>query len=218
MGAWLLPFLRHPFVQAFIRFVIYVGIISGIFLLMYVDAMTTKTFGETSLVEISQSVILVVVTAIFATCAVRLPALRVSAWLLATFTAASLIRENDVWLDMLHDDGWQILVTPVILAGLFYTWKNRTRFLDEQVHYTQTSAFGLLMAALLTTYVFARFYGMGAFWKAVMQDAYLRNIKDMSEECLELFGYGILLCAALEFVVVARRLVRGTDPAVAAGA
>lgn len=195
-----------PFINGIIRICSYAAITSIIFLLMYIDAVTIASFGETSLVEIAQSVLLFVITLIFALSAIRIPAMTTSAWLLATFSAASLVRENDMWLDMLHSDGWQILVTPILAAGLYHTWKNRAQFLREQEIYTQSASFGLLTSAILTTYLFSRLYGMGVFWKAVFQERYIRAIKDMSEECLELFGYGLLQCAALEFVALARRV------------
>ena len=211
-----LPEDYQPFVRGILRVALYAGITAFLFLLMYVDAVTTGTFGETSLVEIAQSVTLFVITAIFVSCALRISALTRSAWLLATFVAASLIRENDIWLDMLHEEGWQISVTPVIAAGLFYTFRHRAAFLAEQKAFTESTAFGLFVGSLLTTYVFSRLFGMGRFWQAVMQDDYLRPIKDMSEECLELFGYGLMLCAAIEFVALARRLAAETGrPALA---
>lgn len=195
-----------PLARGILRVTLFAIVTSSIFALIYIDAITTGTFGETSLVEISQSVLLLAITGIFIFCALKLPALSNSAWLLATFTAASFVRENDIWLDMLHDEGWQILVAPLIGAGLVRTWLNRAAFIEEQRVYTESASFGLLAAALMTTYLFARLYGMGRFWQAVMQDSYVRTIKDMSEECIELFGYGLLLCAAIEFVALARRM------------
>lgn len=202
-----------PFVRGILRVALYAGITAFLFLLMYVDAVTTGTFGETSLVEIAQSVTLFVITAIFVSCALRVSALTRSAWLLATFAAASLIRENDIWLDMLHEEGWQILATPVIAVGLFYIWRHRAAFLAEQRVFTESTSFGLFVGALMTTYVFSRLFGMGRFWRSVMQDDYLRPIKDMSEECLELFGYGLMLCAAIEFIALGRRLAAETRAA-----
>lgn len=199
----------EPFVRGILRVALYAAITAALFFLMYLDAVTTGTFGETSLVEIAQSVLLAAITTIFAASAMKTPALSKSAWLLATFAAASLIRENDVWLDMLHAEGWQIAVTPVIAAGLIYTWRHRAAFLAEQRLFTESTAFGLFAAALMTTYVFSRLFGMGRFWQAVMQEDYLRPVKDMSEECMELFGYGLMLCAAIEFVALARRLHAG---------
>ena len=204
-----------PFVRGLSRVSLYAAMTCLIFGLMYVDATTTGTFGETSLVEISQSILLFAISAIFVLAAIKVAALRKSAWLLATFSTASLIRENDIWLDMLHSDGWQILVTPVILVGLAYTWINRDAFLEEQKVYTESVSFGLLISALMTTYIFARLYGMGAFWQIVLQEAYARPVKDMSEECVELFGYGLLLFSALEFVALAKSRARELSPSLA---
>jgi len=197
-----------PVVRGFLRILLYAGITSLIFLIVYIDAVILQTFGETSYVEIAQAVLLGGISIIFIAAALKIPALQTSAWLLATFSTASLIRENDIWLDMLHPEGWQILVTPVLAAGLFHAWRNRSAFLAEQRIYTESTSFGLLAAALMTTYLFARLYGMGAFWRNVMPNGYDRNVKDMSEECMELFGYGILLCAALEFVALAKRVAQ----------
>lgn len=196
----------EPFVRGIFRVALYSAITAALFSVMFIDAVTTGTFGETSAVEVAQSVLLFGISAIFATSAMKTPTLSKSAWLLATFAAASLIRENDAWLDMLHDGGWQMAVTPVIAAGFIYTWRHRAAFLAEQRLFTESTAFGLFAAALMTTYVFSRLFGMGRFWQAVMQEDYLRPVKDMSEECMELFGYGLMLCAAIEFVALARRL------------
>lgn len=201
-----MPPVYLPFMYGMLRVVVYSAITALLFFIAYINAITTGTFGETSVVEIAQSIILLVIIAIFANCALKISALSNSAWLLATFATASLIRENDVWLDMLFDGGWQILVMLVVSAGLIQAYRNREELFAEQQIYTESTSFGLLAGALITTYVFSRLFGMGRFWQTVMQDAYMRPVKDVSEECVELFGYGLLLCAAIEFFVLARRI------------
>lgn len=188
------------------RVLVYLGLTALIFLVIYVDALTIGTFGETSLVEICQSVLLAVMSGLLLYGAVTAPHLRTSAILLLGFTFSSLIRENDVWLDLLHPEGWELLAFPVVAAALAYAWYRREVFLEELKVYTESVSFGLLISALSVTYVFSRLFGMGRFWQLVMGDNFDRNIKDMSEECIELLGYGLLLFAVLEFLHLARRL------------
>ena len=86
------------------------------------------------------------------------------------------------------------------------SWWRRSRFLAEIEIYLQSMSFGLLVAAILTTYVYARLYGMGDFWHMMLQGDFTRSIKNMSEESVELLGYGQLTLAVLEFQRLARRV------------
>jgi len=195
----------QPLIRGILRVALYSALVAAAFGIMYLDAVTTGQFTESSGVELAQSALLFVITAIFVASALKVPALTHSAWLLATFAAASLVRENDALLDSFIDESWEVLAFSIIAIGLYATWRNRKAFLAEQKIFTESTAFGLFVSALLTTYVFSRLFGMGKFWKAVMQDGFLRQVKDMNEECLELFGYTLLLCAAIEFIALTRR-------------
>lgn len=195
----------QPLIRGILRVALYSALTAAAFGIMYMDAVTTGQFTESSAVEITQSLVLFVITVIFVISARKIPALQNSAWLLATFTAASLVRENDALLDSFIDETWEAIAFTIIAIGLYATWRHRKAFLAEQKIFTESTAFGLFVSALLTTYVFSRLFGMGKFWKAVMGDGFLRQVKDMNEECLELFGYTLLLCAAIEFIALARR-------------
>ncbi|MDP1086466.1 transporter, partial [Klebsiella pneumoniae] len=71
--------------------------------------------------------------------------------------------------------------------------------------YANSFSFGLFAAGFLTTYVFSRLYGRQDFWRAVLQENYLRDFKSAAEELVELFGYALLLIAVIELVLLARR-------------
>ena len=65
---------------------------------------------------------------------------------------------------------------------------------------------GLFVAGMLTTYIFSRLYGRQVFWQTVMQENYMRDVKSMAEEVIELLGYAMILIALVELMLLARRL------------
>lgn len=131
------------------------------------------------------------------------------ALLLFAFVTASLIREQDYFLDtFVARNVWKILVALVIIPSLIGVWRQRRRFMEEFVHYSNTCAFGLFAAGFLTTYVFSRLYGRQSFWRAVLEDEYVRVFKDAAEEVVELLGYSLILFATIELLLLARRIYR----------
>ncbi|GAA0581549.1 hypothetical protein ACFQH5_04120 [Halomonas salifodinae] len=125
--------------------------------------------------------------------------------LLFALTFGSFIREQDYWLDTYVFDGaWQLLASLVILPSLAWVIYRRRDFAEELAGYANSLSFGLFAAGFLTTYVFSRLYGRSDFWQAILQEQYLRTFKDAAEEVVELFGYGLILIAMIELVVLAR--------------
>ncbi|BBI72612.2 hypothetical protein HAALTHF_22730n [Vreelandella aquamarina] len=84
----------------------------------------------------------------------------------------------------------------------------RQRFLEEFRHYSNTFSFGLFAAGVLVTYIFSRLYGRQDFWRAVLQEHYIRDFKDIAEEAIELLGYSLILFATIELLFLARRIHR----------
>ena len=127
--------------------------------------------------------------------------------LLLAFLGASLVREQDAFLDNFVADGsWQIIVTIIVVPSLIWVVMHRRRFLDEFVHYSNSFSFGLFTAGVLTTYIFSRLYGRQDFWRAVLQDNFVREFKDVAEEVVELLGYSLMLIAMIELMLLARRV------------
>ncbi|WP_163577510.1 hypothetical protein [Halomonas faecis] len=126
--------------------------------------------------------------------------------LLLAFVVASLIREQDYWLDnLIARNTWKVLVALVVIPSLYRVIHQRRQFIDEFAHYSNTFSFGLFAAGFLTTYVFSRLYGRADFWMAVLEEAYVRDFKSAAEELVELLGYAFLLIAAIELLLLARR-------------
>ncbi|MEC7296141.1 MAG: hypothetical protein VXV78_08050, partial [Pseudomonadota bacterium] len=121
--------------------------------------------------------------------------------------AASLVREQDYFLDeYVARHTWKILVTMIILPSLAWVVYQRQRFLEEFRHFSNSFAFGLFAGGVLVTYVFSRLYGRQVFWRAVLEEQYVRVFKDAAEEVVELLGYSLILFAMIELLLLARRL------------
>ena len=119
------------------------------------------------------------------------------------------MREQDHFLDnYVADNTWKVLVALIIFPALFWVVKQRNRFLVEFAHYSNTFAFGLFTAGVLTTYIFSRLYGRQEFWQLILEDSYSGTFKSVAEEVVELLGYSLILIATLELLLLARRIYK----------
>jgi hypothetical protein len=75
--------------------------------------------------------------------------------LLLAFVAASLVREQDYFLDYyVADNSWKVLVSLIVIPSLAWVVVQRRRFIEEFSHYSNTFAFGLFTGGVLVTYIF----------------------------------------------------------------
>lgn len=194
-----------------VRAVLYVLFIGAIAQGAYLEALYLPSvrFSELGFTELTQTLVLT-------TCCAMLIYIRqvLKVWptvilLMLAFVASSLVREQDYFLDnYVARNTWKVLVALIIIPSLFWVIKQRQRFLEEFVHYSNTVAFGLFTAGVLTTYIFSRLYGRQVFWRAVLEENYSRTFKDVAEEVVELLGYSLILFATLELLLLARRIYR----------
>nr|WP_298377351.1 hypothetical protein [uncultured Halomonas sp.] len=169
-------------------------------------------FTEYGITEIAQSLFLLmaIVLAIVARMIDRTLVSQVSL-LLIGLLGASLIREQDTWLDKhVFDGAWQMLVGLLAIPILFMVIRKRKTFALQMERLANTFAFGMFAAGFLTVYVFSRLFGRSEMWKAVLGEHYLRIFKDAVEETVELFGYTLLLIAMFELVLLIRRWQRAS--------
>jgi len=192
-----------------VRAVLYVLFIGAIAQGAYLEALYLPTvrFSELGFTELTQTLVL-------ATCCAMLIYIRqvLKVWptvtlLLLAFVAASLVREQDYFLDnYVARHTWKVLVALIVIPSITWVIIYRRRFLEEFTHYSNTFAFGLFTAGVLTTYIFSRLYGRQDFWRAVLQESYTRDFKNVAEEVVELLGYSLILIATLELLLLARRV------------
>lgn len=167
--------------------------------------------GEHSLVEVAQSVLLLGCSLAFAWLAWRRPADRRFAVLAAGLFACMLIRENDALLDGIGDGLWQAMVTVVASTCLLhaaYDWRGALRGMARLM----VSRAGLVMSiGLVVVLVYSRLLGMGLLWQGLLDEHYLKLIKNAIEESAELLGYVLILAASLAYV--GGRLIGQRQPA-----
>ena len=199
------------FKDILVRAVLYVLFIGAIAQGAYLEALYLPSvrFSELGFTELTQTIVL------FTCCAMLIYIRHVlKVWptitlLLLAFVASSLVREQDAFLDTyIARNTWKVLVTLIILPSIVWVVIQRRRFLEEFAYYSNTFAFGLFTAGVLTTYIFSRLYGRTIMWQAVLEDQYVRIFKDVAEEVVELLGYSLILFATLELLLLARRLYR----------
>lgn len=191
-----------------LRATLYILLVAGIAQGVFYEALyfPDTRFSESGFTELAQTTLLAVASALLLYVLLGLRELRLVALLMFGFLFASLIREQDALLDThVFDGAWQVLVSLTVLPVLFVIIRHRRDFVNEFTAYGNSFSFGLFAAGFLTTYVFSRLYGRGDFWKAILQENYLRAFKNAAEEVVELFGYAVLLIAVIEFTLLARR-------------
>lgn len=191
-----------------LRATLYILLIAGIAQGVFYEALyfADARFSERGFTELAQTSLLATASALLLYAMLGLRELRLVALLMFGFLFASLIREQDALLDArVFDGAWQLLVSLTVLPILFMVIRQRRRFVAEFAAYANSFSFGLFAAGFLTTYVFSRLYGRQDFWRAVLQENYLRDFKSAAEELVELFGYALLLIAVIELVLLARR-------------
>lgn len=194
-----------------VRAVLYVLFIGAIAQGAYLEALYLPSlrFKELGFTEFTQTLVL-------ATCCAMLIYIRqvLKVWptvtlLLLAFLAASLVREQDYFLDeLIARNTWKVLVSLIVIPSIAWVVIKRRHFLEEFAHYSNTFAFGLFTAGVLTTYIFSRLYGRQEFWRAVLEENFAREFKDVAEEVVELLGYSLILIATLELLLLARRIYK----------
>ncbi|WP_018916455.1 hypothetical protein [Vreelandella zhanjiangensis] len=197
-----------------LRATLYVLFIGGIAQGAYLEAvyLPSVRFTELGFTEFSQTLTL-------ASCCGLLIYIRqvLKVWpnvtlLMLAFVAASLIREQDYFFDeFVADNSWKVLVALIILPSIGWVVYQRRRFIAEFAHYSNTFSFGLFAGGVLTTYIFSRLYGRQIFWRAVLEDNYVRIFKDVAEEVIELLGYSLILFAVIELLLLALRIRKASS-------
>lgn len=157
-------------------------------------------YTDYGLTERLQDLALLGSIACFALIAWLRPAERPLALLLAGLCLAALVREWDYFLDRISDSLWQALVTVVLALTAAWVWRLRAGFRAALRRFTGQPAFGLLLSGFLVVVVFSRLYGTDSLWQTLLHEHYSRSVKNLAQEGVELLGYGLMLCAALDYL------------------
>ncbi|MGA9648964.1 hypothetical protein [Pedobacter sp.] len=193
------------FLITLIRFLTYGMLIMLLAEFLRLDASNDplgSKFAENSLTEKLQSLMLFITSCIFLFSAFKYKRFSMISLSLFGFVAASLIREQDVYLDEWFFHGsWKIGSFGILILTMFIILKNFKNFIAQVSEFSATFVFGLIINGILTTYIFSRLIGRKIFWMLVMEDRYFRDVKNAAEECLELYGYLLILIATVEYLI-----------------
>jgi hypothetical protein len=202
-------FISNPngFKTAVLRLIIYSALtyLLAEFLKWNVQHETlSNKFSEDSAVEYVQSILLLLSSVIFLYTSFKYNSLFPLSFALFAFMMASLIREQDAFLDEhVYDGAWQTGAFSLLILATLLIYKKKAIFFSNLNQFVHQFSFGILLSGIVTTYVFARLYGRKVFWMAVMEAQYARDVKNVSEESLELFGYSLIFIASVEFYLFA---------------
>lgn len=199
-----------PIRDGLIRIIVYAVLIVGLAEFIKWDASQFSgdmKFSEQSNTEWLQSIFLAISCSVLLYLFLSKSPLRYTALLMLGLTGAAFFREQDVYFENYIGNGtWQVPVYLLLAVVLFIVVKNIAEFAKELKLYTQSTSFGVFLSGLLTTFVFSRLYGRKTFWYAVMGDDYMRAVKNAGEECLELYGYLLILISVIELLLMGRML------------
>lgn len=164
--------------------------------------------GETSVTEISQSVMLAITSLAFFFLAGNNRSLRHAAVLFGGFFTVLFIRESDVWFDLIYHGAWAVPAVFVAIAASYYAYSGGRSTLQQMADIFNSRYMPMLVTAVVVLLVFSRLYGMGSFWHSVMEEHYLRDVKNLSEEAIESLCYSLIaFCAIKTHLQLSRRNV-----------
>lgn len=153
--------------------------------------------GEFSVTEISQIILLFITTTVFFILSKKDPNIQHGAILISGFFCAITIRELDHWFDQIYHGFWLYPALLVSVSAVLFAARVRWKVLNEMAHIIEIPNFKPLVASVILLLVFSRIYGMGDFWREVMGPSYLREVKNISEEGIELLSYSLICFCAL---------------------
>jgi len=190
-----------------VKILIYAVILFGIYGILQIDSnQEGKIFKENSLTEWLQ-ILFMVFTSIVFYISGKIDKNNLALMkLLIGLLFIAIIRELDEVLDKFVFDGaWQILALVILLVLSFLVYKHRKNLAPSINKFVKLSSFGILQSGFLIVMVFSRLFGQKIFWKSVMGASYIRSVKDVAEESLELLGYGLIFIGSIEFLLFCKK-------------
>lgn len=182
-----------------LRIVVYALLIFGVAEAIFFDAahpMEEGYFGEITLTEIGQELILFVLFVFYLFISKNQVEIKEVSLLVALFFLASFIREFNFLVE--H---WIYLELPVLAIFLWILIKNFRKMEKQLQRFFSIPASSWLVAGVLVTFVFSRLFGRSKFWRLLYHDDTYRLAKAATEEGLELLGNTLMLIGAIEFLL-----------------
>ena len=146
---------------------------------------------ELSATELAQAAVLAWIVASCADIALSSRAQQPLATLAGGFFACLLMRELDALFDLIHHGLWLYPALTIALVCVIHGARHRPRLLAAMASLATSPAQVQIATGLAIVLVFSRLFGLGELWQQVMGEHYVRAVKNLAEEGLELLGYVI---------------------------
>lgn len=183
----------------FIRLVIYTLAMFGIAEAIFFDAahpMEQGYFGEITLTEIGQEIILFFLFLFFLFIGFKWKEIQSVSNLVSLFFLMSFIREFNFLIE-----NWIYPVLVVLAVFIYLIFRDYKKIKRSAVEFLSIPASGWLFSGLLVTYIFSRLFGRSEFWRLLYSEENYRLAKAATEEGIELLGNYLMLIAAIEFLL-----------------
>tara|TARA_R110000868_G_scaffold55508_2_gene172626 strand:+ start:835 stop:1431 length:597 start_codon:yes stop_codon:yes gene_type:complete len=126
---------------------------------------------------------------------------------LVAFSSVFFIREfNNYLSDNFFKGAWQVGVLIILIPSIIYFYKKRVLLKSDVLALKETAPFGIIMLGGILLIVFSRIYGNKHIWMNFMGDNYLRMIKEVSEESIELMAYTVIFIGFIELLFLSKRI------------
>lgn len=182
-----------------LRILIYSLFIFGISEAIFFDAahpMEDGYFGEITLTEIGQEIILFILFLFYLILGFKWRSIQPLSNIISLFFLMSFIREFNFLVD-----NW---IYPVLVVFGILVWlavRDFKKIKQSTIKFFSVSASSWLLSGFLITYIFSRLFGRSKFWRLLYDEESYRLAKAATEEGIELLGNTIMLIGAIEFLI-----------------
>ena len=194
------------FISVILRLFLYALVLLAGYFIIFADILE-RSVKEDSAIEIAQESYLFIIVVILIVQSFKVPKFKNLSYVLALFFAMHLVREFDLFLDMVFDGLWQIIAFSMLGLAVFLFVKNKQIIIQQIGALKNDISTGLFLIGLTLLHVFSRLWGKSDNWKTLLEDNYRRVFKDLAEEGIELVSYSILLIATIQLFLTLKSLI-----------
>ncbi len=194
------------FISVILRLFLYAFVFLADYFIIFADILE-RSVKEDSAIEIAQESYLFIIVVILIVQSFKIPKYKNLSYILALFFAMHLVREFDLFLDMVFDGLWQIIAFSMLGLAVLLFVKNKQIIIQQIGALKNDISTGLFLLGLTLLHVLSRLWGKSDNWKTLLEDNYRRVFKDLAEEGIELVSYSILLIATIQLFLTLKSLI-----------
>lgn len=185
--------------SALIRFLVigcFFVFVAGI---IHVSVALGQMASEGSLIEKMQLLFLAISITTFIIIAWRYSYYQQAASLIAAFLFCLAIRELDGILDIVFHGFWAYPAWLVAIVSIGMALKKRQKTYHGLLAVVNARSFNVMLIGISILMVFSRLYGMSDLWTPVMGNMFVTDVKNISEEGIELLAYSLICLASISY-------------------